>query len=354
MTARLGAAATAAAALLLTVTAAPATAAAPTAPSVHLVHPGESVQAAVDAAAPGEVVELAAGTYPGSVTVSTDRLILRGQGAATVLTPDPADTSACARAGHGLCVVGDVSGPVRGVSVESLTLTGFTKNGLNASGTDALTVRGVLSHHNGQQGISQERSTRAVLVGNESRDNGQAGIFVANSVDQEGGAIDTLGTEIAGNRLTGNRIGVVLRRTRDMTVEGNRISDNCGGVFVVGDEGVPRAGALEVRANVVTGNNRYCAPNPRLDFIQGTGILLTGTEDTRVVGNTVGDNSGSSPMSGGIVLYRSLVGAPNARATVTGNLLWNNGPADLADRDTGAGNVFSANTCRVSQPAGHC
>jgi len=322
--------------------------------TVHRVSPGQSLQAVLDAASPGDTVELAAGVFPGGVTVSTDRLTLRGQGDRTVLEPDPSAESPCARAGHGLCVTGRPDAPVRGVRIEALALTGFAKNGLTAAHTDALTVHAVLSHHNGQQGISAESSTRSVLSGNESRDNGQAGVFVANSVVNEGGALDTLGTSVSANRLSGNRIGVVLRRTRSMTVESNLISGNCGGVFVVGDEGVPRAGALSVRRNVVSANNRYCPPNPRLDFIQGTGILLTGTEDTEVTGNLVTGNAGASPMSGGIVLFRSLVGAPNSRATVAGNDVSDNGPADLADRDTGAGNVFSANSCGVSEPTGHC
>ncbi|RKE23215.1 nitrous oxide reductase family maturation protein NosD [Streptomyces sp. TLI_171] len=336
-------------------------AAAPTGPSVHRVAPGSSVQAAVDAARPGDVVELAAGSYPGSVTLTTDRVTLRGQGARTVLVPDPADRSACAAAGNGLCVSGssDAQGaPVRrlsGVLVEGLAVAGFAHNGITAAVTDGLTVRQVVARENGLQGISVEMSTRTVLTDNEARDNGQAGIFVANWYDRKGGALDTLGTEVSANRLTGNRIGLQLRRVRDLTVQANLASGNCGGVFVVGDDGVPRAGALTVRDNVVRANNRYCPPNPRLDFVQGTGILLTGTEDVTVTGNQISDHTGASPMSGGIVLYPSVVGAPNARATVTGNALRDDLPADLADRDPkGTGNVFTDNACRTSEPSGHC
>ncbi|MFG2818423.1 right-handed parallel beta-helix repeat-containing protein [Kitasatospora sp. NPDC048365] len=354
MTARLAPAALLAAALL-TLPAAPAQAAGPT---VHRLRAGvtpQAVQAVLDAARPGDTVELPAGTVPGGLTVSVDRLTLRGQGPArTVLRPDAGATGACAAAGHGLCVTGLPGSPVHGVRIEALAVEGFTKDGLHASQTDALTVRAVAARANGQQGVSTDASTGSLLTAVQASGNGQAGIFVANSVDHEGGALDTGGSEVSGNRLTGNRIGVVLRRVRNITVEANLIGDNCGGVFVVGDEGVPRAGALTVRDNTVDANNRYCAPNPRLDFIQGTGILLTGTEDTVVTGNRVTGNTGASPMSGGIVLFHSLVGAPNSGATVTGNLLSGNGPADLADRDTGSGNLLDGNACRTSLPAGHC
>ncbi|MEV4615776.1 right-handed parallel beta-helix repeat-containing protein [Kitasatospora sp. NPDC049258] len=322
----------------------------------HLVRPGESIQQAVDAAAPGDSIQIPAGTYRESVLVTTPGLTIRGMGRATVITPaeQPSD-NACAAAGHGLCVTGTAAQPLTDVRIESLTVQGFAKNGVSATMTDGLQVRGLLVRDNGQQGISQEKSTRAHVVGNEAVNNGQAGVFLANAVDAEGGAIDTQGTVISGNRLTGNRIGVVVRRARELTVEHNAISGNCGGVFVVGDEGIPRAGALTVRRNHVYENNKYCPPNPRLDFIQGTGILVTGAEDTLVTGNRVEDNSGASPMSGGIVLFRSVVGTPNSRISVEDNVVLRNGPADLADRDSaGTDNTFAKNTCHVSEPAGRC
>ncbi|MFJ5231202.1 nitrous oxide reductase family maturation protein NosD [Kitasatospora sp. NPDC088391] len=336
-------------------------AAAPTGPGVFRVPPGGSVQAALDAARPGDVVELAEGSYPGSPTLATDGVTLRGAGPGTVLVPDPGDRGACARTGNGLCVAGtadDRGAPVRvlsGVVVEGLTVAGFARDGLSAAVTDGLTVRGVTARDNGLQGISVEMSTRTVLTDNAAHDNGQAGIFVANWYDRKGGALDTRGTEVSANRLTGNRIGLQLRRVRGLAARANLVSGNCGGVFVVGDDGVPRAGALTVAENVVRANNRYCAPIPRLDAVQGTGILLTGTEDVTVSGNRVSDHTGASPMSGGIVLYPSVVGAPNARATVTGNVLADNLPADLADRDpAGTGHLFTANSCRTSEPAGRC
>ncbi|MET9612024.1 right-handed parallel beta-helix repeat-containing protein [Kitasatospora indigofera] len=344
------AAATATASALITLGAAPPAHAS----ALHLVQPGESIQQAVDAARPGDTVQLLPGTYRGSVRVTTSGLTLRGAGPNTVITPDPADTGVCATAGHGICVAGAEGARLTGVRVELLTVSGFRKNGLNASETDGMTVRGVRALGNGQQGISQEKSVRGSFTGNEAADNGQSGIFLANTVDNEGGAIDTEGAVISRNMLSGNRIGVTIRRARNLSIDRNIVHGNCGGVFVVGDEGVPRAGALTVSRNTVTENNKYCPPNPRLDAIQGTGILLTGAEDTLVTGNTVRDNVGASSMSGGIVLFRSVVGVPNARITVSDNHVDGNSPADLADRDTGTANVFSRNHCAVSEPAGHC
>ncbi|KJS62653.1 right-handed parallel beta-helix repeat-containing protein [Streptomyces rubellomurinus] len=351
------AAATAAATALTTVlatltAAAPAHAAAEG--TLHLVQPGESVQQVVDAARPGDTVQLMPGTYAGSVRITTPGLTLRGAGPTTVITPGTGTENACAAAGHGVCVDGTEQAPLAGVTVEALAVTGFRKNGIDASGTTGLTVRSTYVHDNAQQGISQEMSTRATIIDNRSVDNGQSGVFLANYAYREGGAPDTGGTVVEGNDLRGNRVGVTVRRLRGLAVQDNKMSGNCAGVFVVGDEGVPRAGDLDVRRNRVVANNKFCPANPRLGAIQGAGIVLTGTEDTRVTDNEVHDNRGSSDFSGGIVLFKSAVGVPNTRATVTGNHLSGNAPADLADRDSGAGNVFARNTCSVSEPSGLC
>lgn len=284
------------------------------------------------------------GTAPGATKTET-----------STTTTGTTTQAACAAAGHGICVTGAGGHALSAVRIESLTVTGFRANGIDVSGTDGMVVRRVTVKNNGQQGISQERSTRAVLQDNEAVGNGQSGIFVSNFVNDEGGALDTRGTVVSGNTLSGNRIGVTIRRARVLTVEDNTVTGNCGGVFVVGDENNPKAGDLDIQQNKITDNNKFCAANGRLPVIQGTGVLLTGAEDTRITGNTITGNSGTSPMSGGVVLFPSEVGVANLRDQVSGNTLSGNSPADLADRDTnGSGNTFSANACSVSEPAGRC
>ncbi len=146
-----------------------------------------------------------------------------------------------------------------------------------------------------------------------------------------------------------------MRRLRNLTVERNEATGNCAAVFVVGDEGQPRAGAMTVRRNHIHANNKLCPKTPRLPFLQGSGIVLTGTEKTLVTRNRVEDNVGTSPLSGGIVLFKSFVGAPNASNEIRDNVVLRNSTADLANRDTGGqGNTFRDNTCGVSEPAGLC
>jgi nitrous oxidase accessory protein NosD len=203
-------------------------------------------------------------------------------------------------------------------------------------------------------GIAQEGSVRGVFRGNTARDNGDAGLFLANTISAEKGATDTGGTLVERNRLEGNRIGVTVRRLRNLTVAGNHLTGNCAGVFLVGDENKPRAGKVTVAENRIVRNNKSCPKTARLDALQGSGIVLTGTEDTLITQNVIRDNAGKSPLSGGIVLFKSFVGTSSERNRISDNELSGNSPADLVDQEAAKANTFEANTCQVSRPAGLC
>jgi hypothetical protein len=322
---------------------------------VHVVWPGQSIQKAVDAAGSGDTVLLAPGTYHESVKVTTPGLTLRGMGRSTVIEPGTKKAAdSCAEGGNGICVVGTKDKNLKGVTVTGLTVTGFARSGVFSMATDGLTVQDVTSVKNGVWGIAQERSVRGVFRDNTAQDNGDAGLFLANTIKEEAGAADTRGTLVDSNRLEGNRIGVTVRRLRHLTVARNHLTGNCAGVFVVGDENKPKAGALAVRDNYVVRNNKSCPKTDRLDALQGSGIVVTGADDTTVAGNVVKDNAGKSPLSGGIVLFKSFVGVTSDRNRISGNVLRDNSPADLVDTDKGKGNTFQGNSCRASKPAGLC
>ncbi|WP_406109004.1 right-handed parallel beta-helix repeat-containing protein [Streptomyces sp. NBC_01003] len=323
--------------------------------TVHRVNPGESIQKAVSTAKPGDVIVLSPGTYHESVSITVSGLTLRGASdRSTVIVPAAASAAgACAKAGNGICVTGTKSKPVENVTVRSLTLRGFKKNGLWATGTDRLRVEGVTSEKNGQWGIAQERSVRGVFRHDTVEANGDAGLFLANTVDAEEGAPNSEAV-ISNNRLLGNRIGVTVRRLRNVAVDNNEATGNCTAMFLVGDENKPRTGGLKVQNNYIHDNNKYCAATARLPFLQGSGIILTGVEDSLVAENGVEDNVGKAPMSGGIVLAKNFKGALNQRNEIRDNLVMGNGTADLASQDKGKGNTFHDNACAVSVPAGMC
>ncbi|MGW4031233.1 right-handed parallel beta-helix repeat-containing protein [Streptomyces sp. NPDC004838] len=337
----------------------------------HIVYPGGSIQVAVDAARPGDTVLIRPGVYRESVQITKEGLTLRGAGPGTVLMPAPIAVTpsptpiagrkravravnACAQKGNGICVTGTEGANARGVSIRSLKVTGFAAAGLWASRTDRLSVRQVTAEKNGTWGISLEKSTRASIRDNASRDNRDAGVFLANTVGEEGGATDTLGTVVANNELVRNRVGINIKRVRNLTARENDISGNCAGIFVVSDESKPAAGAMTIRNNDIHKNNKLCPATPRLPAIQGSGIVLTGSDATVIRNNRISENVGSAPMSGGIVLAKSFVGATNDDNVIEHNQVTGNRKADLVHRGPGKGNTFTGNVCGASEPAGMC
>ncbi|MFE7562370.1 hypothetical protein ACFU74_22105, partial [Kitasatospora sp. NPDC057500] len=63
---------------------------------LYVVPPGGSIQAALDAALPGDVVQLLPGEYRGSVRITTPGVTLRGAGPESVILP--AETAESAEA----------------------------------------------------------------------------------------------------------------------------------------------------------------------------------------------------------------------------------------------------------------
>lgn len=63
---------------------------------------------------------------------------------------------------------------------------------------------------------------------------------------------------------------------------------------------------------------------------------------------------GASPLSGGIVLFQSFVGATNTANVIKNNDVRGNKTADLVNQGGGTGNTFLGNMCEASEPAGMC
>src|SRR5215212_1901440 len=69
------------------------------------VRPGQSIQAAVDAARPGDTVVVLGGTYRQQVRVSTNRVALRARGKVTIMPPSSGGGRCDVIAPTGICVL---------------------------------------------------------------------------------------------------------------------------------------------------------------------------------------------------------------------------------------------------------
>jgi hypothetical protein len=146
--------------------------------SVIVVGPGHSIQAAINAARPGDTVFVRPGVYHQSVQIRTNGITLRGSGAfhgGTVLVPPKHIPRTMCNAGFGptgVCVLarrlnpktGAVFVPVRNDTVTGLLVTGFPGNGVFGYGTVGLSVTRVVAVNDGGYGISRFVSSKTIVV----------------------------------------------------------------------------------------------------------------------------------------------------------------------------------------------
>lgn len=335
---------------------------------VRHVHQGQSIQAAVDSARPGDTIVVDAGVYRENVSIRKDGITLRGAGSGqdgTVLEPPAAPhPSDCNESGEvvGICIAGvfvqgsdEVGRPVQDTRVSDIRVRGFSRFGIVAYNAVDTTIERTDVSGSGHFGIAAITVRGVRLLDNRSHDNGQSGFYIADGNDMD--------AVVTGNVASGNTsaegLGMFIRDASHGVVADNRVEGNCGGILVVDSAGDGPATGWAVRGNVVRSNDAACSATDEVPVpLSGFGIALLGTslthvEANRVVGNTP---TGDTAAAGGIVLASAKVGGgPDPHGTfVTGNVLAENGPADLVTDGSGTANRLAGNRCRTSLPGGLC
>jgi nitrous oxidase accessory protein NosD len=301
----------------LSVPAVPAGAAGPT----H-VGPGESIQAAVDAAAPGSTIRVT-GRHHENVIVQTDSLTLIGYGAVILPPAVPAahachDPTVVDEAVHGICVWGDIdvnTGEIAGY-VEDVTVRGFRIHGFAGTGLVAVAAKGT------------------TFAGNTLRNNLDSGIAASNSLD----------TRVWGNRSFGNEFGLLSSLAEGTRIHSNMMRRNCAGMALLGTVDT------RIAANTVARNTRACPAADDFPSLSGVGVALVSTTGTAMIRNRITDNrgTGASAFAGGVVVAQE-----SSDSLVRHNIVLRNDP-DLSWDGTGTGNVLRHNRCVTSIPSGLC
>jgi hypothetical protein len=329
--------------------------------NTHLVRPGDSIQAAVDAASPGDTIMVRAGTYRESVRIQTDGLTLRAQGSVTLKPRDYGDGQ-CYLPGHvaGFCVVpadfdpsvGSYTRRVRDVTITGFHIIGFD-DGVFGFGTENLRVSHVVAINNRDYGVASFDGIRTRFTRNATSGSQDAGIYVGDSV--EANAV------VTNNRSWDNALGILIRHSHKVVVSHNKVWGNCLGVFLLSDIEAGGSGHITVQHNRVRANNNVCpAFEGFLPDLGGGGIVLAGSQHDIIFHNVVTENRGNTLFSGGIVLITNTLPNPDGSFDVskdnlvTLNGLSGNEPADIVTDEASTPNVFVRNRCDSSIPDGLC
>ena len=332
--------------------------------SLIVVGPGQSIQAAINAARPGETVFVEPGVYHQSVQIRKNGITLRGSGAfhgGTILVPPKHFPKTLCNEGFGptgVCILaksvdpktGVVFKPVRNDTVTGLLVTGFPGNGVFGYGTVGLKVTWTVAVNDGGYGISRFVSSRTLFADDTAIGNDEAGFYVGDSPQAD--------TVVRDDHAFGNQFGIFVRHARHVLVSGNVVSGNCQGILVLDDGQKGGAGNVTVKFNRVFNNNKFCKKNEDTPVdTKGGGILLLGATHTLVTHNSVTGNAGQKFNSGGIVVLsaKQLTHGSNPNFdTISFNFAFRNHPADLIWDHTGVGVRFRHNACATSIPGGFC
>lgn len=330
----------------------------------HIVRPGESIQAAVDAASPGDTVVVKAGEYYESVSIHTDGLTLRAQGRVT-LEPGHYGSSDCYLPGHdvGICIApadldpstGTYSGRVNDVTITGFRIVGFQGEGVFGFGTRNLKVSHVVAIDNAAYGIASFDGIGTTFTRNAVSGSHDAGLYIGDSLNAH--------AVVSHNRAWNNALGILLRHSQKAVVSDNDAWGNCLGIFLLADGQAGGSGQTAVLNNRVVANNDVCrqfADAGFLPVLGGGGIVLAGSQHNAIFENVVRDNRGDTLFSGGIVLIATprpnMDGSFDASTNnlVILNRLRGNQPADVRRDEASTPNLIVANQCRTSLPDGLC
>ncbi len=308
----------------------------------------KTIQAAVDKALPDSLVLVSPGVYEEAVTVTTERLVIRGlDRARTVL--DGGFTR-----DNGIKILAD------GVAVENMTARNFTKNGFFWTGVQGYRGSYLNAIRNGDYGIYAFDSTDGQFDHDYGAGSPDAGFYIGQCFPCNAVITDSLaewngigfsGTNAGGNLLIvrsewrHNRIGIV---------------PNSG----TGEKNPPQHGATIVGNTVYGNNNSRTAAIDIAQLAIGNGILIAGGNDNLVERNLVYDHDLTG--IGVIPLPERIINPDNPdainfdarRNRVIANDVRASRAADLAlvtsitnPEDAGR-NCFSRNRISTSLPVG--
>ena len=296
-----------------------------------------TIQAAVNAAVPGDMVSIGTNTNPDrayheSVRVKTPNITIRGRDRNTVILDGQYKLD------DGFEVLAD------NVVIENMTARHFVGNGFYWTGVTGYRGSYLTAYANGDYGIYSYSATNGQFDHSLAAGHPDSGFYIGachpcnaliTNVISEDNALGFSGTNAGGNLVISNSIW----RNNMSGIDPNTLDS---------EPNPPQDGDTIIN-NLVENNNNVDAPAKELEYPAiGNGILLGGGNNNIVEGNRV-----SGHKYYGILVISNIdknFWQPSGN-TVKNNVITNSGVADLALASLSAGNnCFSDNKVARTVP----
>jgi hypothetical protein len=276
--------------------------------AVYRVNPGESIQAAIDGASPGDTILVEPGIYQEAGTmagntevglhVSTDNLRLigkvkKGRGEAGKVRVVHSGTQKTGiYAGPAACgpevQVGDCPDEVQGFYIRGFSVEDFPRNGIQTRFVNDFKIIRNESVRNLHNGIYPTISANGLVQNNVSYGSEDTAMWVAASSN----------VRVIGNELYDSVIGLEVNVSLDIEVKHNDVHNNTVGIGLfhpnsAGNRQLPVMGNWVVEHNDVYDNNtlNFAPPGDfQAGLPHGVGILVLGVSDNVVAKNDVENN----------------------------------------------------------------
>ena len=240
-----------------------------------VVQAGESIQAAVDKAAPGDTIQVMPGTFHEAVLVQTPSLILQG-----VVQADRRPILD----GQGQLANGVLS-IANFFTVAGFRIVNYTSNGATVQGTTGPIFRDLITDNTGEYGIFPILSSNVLIENCVTSGVIDTGIYVGES----------RGITVTNSEAFGNVSGFEIENSVDAVFENNYSHDNTGGiiVFLLPGKTATEGSHNRVANNRVENNNMANSSRPEMIVRlvpPGTGILIVSSDSTEVTANTLRGN----------------------------------------------------------------